>query len=149
MDFTPFQRSNVVLNSPIPISIAIIPIRVGITHNHGLSSLFARSFSKITVHYILLKACTGSPIPIKIPIAVHLEPNNSPDQWQIACSLCSICSIFLFDSLTSIVRRPTKINDNYSDIQYDCQESIWSCAIICSLDFSEINYDKLIKQDLL
>ena len=39
--------------SPIPISVAIIPIRVGIMHNHGLSSLYKRSLSKYDISNIV------------------------------------------------------------------------------------------------
>ena len=41
----PYDMGAVDLSLPIPISVAMIPIRFGIMHNHGLSSLFARSFS--------------------------------------------------------------------------------------------------------
>ena len=41
----PYHIGDVDFNLPIPISVAMIPIRFGIQHNHGLSSLFARSFS--------------------------------------------------------------------------------------------------------
>lgn len=45
-DFS-YDMGAVDLSLPIPMSVAMIPIRFGIMHNHGLSSLFARSFSSM------------------------------------------------------------------------------------------------------
>ena len=49
----PYHIGDVDFNLPIPISVAMTPIRFGIMHNHGLSSLLARSFS--LMHNVITK----------------------------------------------------------------------------------------------